>query len=73
MRRTPAEAQAAAARGHEQHHTDMAAFHQREADKYAAKAVQLEAAGKVSAAARQRKVADRNARKVAEHQAQLEK
>lgn len=71
MSRTPEERQQDAAAGHEHFHGELSSFHEREAAKYADKAVQLRAAGKDRAAARAEKVAERNRRKVTEHQAKL--
>lgn len=68
MGKTPQERQAAAQAGRETLHGGLESFHTREAVKYAAKADELEAAGKSRAAARARKVAERNQRKAAEHE-----
>lgn len=67
MSRTPEERQAAAAQGAETWHGGLGAFHAKEAAKYRAKAGELQAAGKARAAARARKVADRNAQLAAKH------
>jgi len=66
------EKRAAGEHGHEVWHGGQRDFHQREAEKYAAKAAEHEAKGKTKAAERARKVAERNARKAAEHQAKLD-
>lgn len=67
MARTPDEIQAAAAHGAETWHGGLGGFHTKEAARYHAKADALQAAGKVKAAARARKVADRNTRLAAKH------
>jgi hypothetical protein len=60
---------AAGAAGHEAHHAGLRDFHAKEAAKYNARAAELEQAGKARAAARMRKVAERNERKAAEQEA----
>lgn len=67
MGRDSDELQAAIQAGEETWHGGLSDFHTKEATKYAAKADALEAAGKVRAAARARKVADRNVALAAKH------
>lgn len=71
MGKTPAQRQADGQAGHDKLHGDLRDFHAREARKYDDKATELDARGKGRAAARARKVADRNRRKAAEHAAAL--
>lgn len=63
---------AAGEQGHETWHGGLGDFHAKEAAKYAAKAAELEAAGKARAAARARKVQARNEKLAAKHGAALE-
>lgn len=58
-------------RGHETWHGGLSGFHAKEAAKYHTKADELAARGKVKAAARARKVAERNERLAAQHADQL--
>lgn len=71
MAKTPEQWQADTAAGHAHLHGNLSDFHTREAVKYDAKADELETRGKHKAAARHRKVAERNRTKAAEHAAKL--
>lgn len=66
------ERRAAGQKGHETWHGGLGEFHAKEAAKYRAKADELEAKGKTGAAARARKVVERNERLAAKHGAALD-